>query len=82
MKAGDLVQVIGAHCKPAEKFLGKLFVAAKVETGIGICIFCRGLASTVFAQDAADPLAYYAYVKRIPPLDELESMKHEKEITA
>jgi hypothetical protein len=76
---GDLVQVINACCQPAEKFLGVVFKVRSVAPGPLHCVFCYGLGkSPNYAEDHEGK--WYGYLKRIPPLSELENSKTDEPI--
>jgi hypothetical protein len=84
IKAGDLVAIIKpTPCCARSDSIGKHFIVAGFQTGLEICRYCHESrqATTVKISDSR-LLVDLARVKRIPPLDELEGEKRNKEITA
>lgn len=77
---GDLVQVVRWSCCGVE--LGKVFVVASMSSHDDgwFCRSCRGPhPSGTFALDGQNRVgAVLPWLKRIPPLDELEGVKTEE----
>lgn len=80
MKAGDWVMQIHSCCP---RYLGRIFRVGAVETHSFRCAHCK--------PPAADRLVVYTpnvaaapveWVKRIPPMEELDDVKLDEEITA
>ena len=73
---GDLVQVLHQCCYA--EHIGKIFTVSLLYFGCGKCDFCRtdhtGVPSAHL--DGAEDWGFRrSWLKRIPPLDELESTK-------
>jgi len=81
IKVGDVVVVVGAHCPRSTSFIGKVFRVQALMCVPAVCIFCREVAWDVAPAQAEDGF-WYGYLKRIPPLDDLEQIEALKEITA
>mgnify|MGYP001595444907 CR=1 FL=1 len=81
IQVGDLVVVIACHCTRARNVLGKIFRVEAVQNSAA-SVFC----TDCHEQDQnALPLAYdgrgwYGYVKRIPPLGELEGERTQEPV--
>lgn len=87
IKPGDLVQVVRWPCCGA--LLGHIFTVGYLDTLWGkgwICCRCKRdvLVGTwaVSADNPPDLGGHISWLKRIPPLSELESEKRDEEITA
>lgn len=84
IRKGDLFRIIHAHCDASAKCIGRFYVASDVTTtGTGICKLCgkpAGLPPTVaiveFGSGGRWPMPW---VKKVPPLDELEGQKTQEE---
>lgn len=87
IKAGDLVMVVKCHCELTAGALGTVFVVTKVKTVRVHCHCGAVLVDTPAAYNgqmnyglpAAEPLHY---LKRIPPIEELDDVKQDEELTA
>ena len=82
---GDLVQVVKWPC--CNRHTGKIFTVVNISGSGGVaCAGCRaihyGAHSESDLQDGDVCWAPNAWLKRIPPLDEIESIKRDEEITA
>lgn len=81
IQVGDMVVVIGAHCKGAEKFIGITFKVGVVRTGFPYCTCCGAQEGYLtVASPEGRPNAFYAPLKRIPPLEELKGKRTEESI--
>jgi hypothetical protein len=88
IKVGDLVRVVRAcDCKPLRGY-GTIFMVEKIETAFNLtCKHCsavirdgRPLAyGTISKGSGWHPLAW---LRRIPPLSELDDVRQDEEITA
>ena len=86
IKVGDLVMVVRAHCGTA-KALGRVFTAPepiKSWTGMFECGVCHSVwpcNENLYALSKGRHVPQ-SWLKRIPPLSELEGEKRDEEITA
>lgn len=87
ISVGDLVQVIGSHCGKS----GALGIIRTVEGFKSSSCRCTGCGFVVNEElvavlEGPAPWSKWhipvRYLKRIPPLDELESEKNKEELTA
>lgn len=83
IKAGDLVAVVRDCCG---KYLGEHFHAAPLPSGYTGDAYCEACKATVsgpyWGLQGYKGGRPASWLKRIPPLDELEGEKHDEEITA
>lgn len=87
IKVGDLVQIVKPlPCCGGVASLGQIFAVAEVngdERGLRCTVCGHWTAHSVDARDARDNLwVPLSRLKRIPPLDELDDVKRDVEITA
>lgn len=89
IKVGDLVQVVHACCEETAPALGHVFTVGAIATpkgGAFLCPKCGDFRKDqkVIALEATAEVDHspMSYLKRIPPLDELERTKIVKELTA
>jgi hypothetical protein len=83
IKVGDLVVVNRpTECCRNPYALGFTFVVRDVVVHTGRCHHCKTRETKIVA--GGHPLCDFnvSRLKRIPPLDELETTKHDEEITA
>ena len=85
IKVGDLVMLV-RECCPVDSAIGKIFSVAELRNHSYWCHYCRWSAgqlsgARVNGQDShcSYPLSW---LKRIPPLSELEGENRDEEITA
>lgn len=85
IKVGDLVVVVrNTHCCGRGKSLGKIFRVHHFEPFLGTCGDCgaRGDGRQLACMGAS----WFGYdvrrLKRIPPMNELDGVKNDEEITA
>jgi hypothetical protein len=85
IQVGDLVVIVGMGCPHGIEELGRVFRVGEVVHEHTLCQICHkrhGLNWCV-VDPADDDLAYpFSWLKRIPPLSELDDVKHDEEITA
>ena len=85
IKVGDLVMVIKATPCGCAQAIGMIYRVAKVRLcAAGIrCVFCGSeFPEDVLAENSSGSGAQPYRLKRIPPLDELESETRDERITA
>ena len=86
IKVGDLVQVVRpSPCCGASEHIGKVFVVAWIDEAEGPCSWCgRDDLVKVIAGPEEYPDDGYSFgeLKRIPPIEELDDVKRDEEITA
>jgi hypothetical protein len=85
IRPGDLVVVTGAHCDKSTHWLGQVFTVGQVGTcQTAACAKCRAAFGPVNYVTEGMTEHYYnsAWVKRIPPIDELERDQIVEELTA
>ena len=86
ISVGDLVAVVRANECGCIDDLGHTFFVSQIrptKPGLHSCTACKGrLSDTVVADQGAGRLYPLFTLKRIPPLDELESEKTKEELTA
>lgn len=90
IKVGDLVQVVKWPC--CGSHLGRIFKVGAMWNGVSDvngcwqCSFIQSAGSPVIAgegsRDSDGFRAKIEYLKRIPPLDELERVSEREELTA
>ena len=83
ISVGDLVVVVRDCCG---KYIGRTFIVEQMATGEAECVFCRarfhnvtvaGDASVASLRDNGN-LGILTWLRRIPPLEELEGVKTEE----
>ena len=79
ISAGDLVQVIRACCSYSEEWLGHTFIARAAIRPLDCCSGCGTLHTGVPYFDGEVHFNSWR-LKRIPPLEELESEKREEKL--
>ena len=86
IKVGDLVQVVRGCCTGfRQEADGVIYVAAEIAPGvIALCRHCKGAGRhTLVRQGRIGEWSIpIQYLKRIPPLGELDDVKRDEEITA
>ena len=80
---GDLVVVVRACCTETNGFLGKTFVAGPPTSDAKPrCRYCLTITGDpIFTDENGWNFSSWR-LKRIPPLEELDKLKREQEITA
>ena len=86
ISAGDLVQIVRNRRCGCTTYMGLVFVVKSIATSAkgGYCHLCLGDTYPVGTVRAETPWGGYSELsrlKRIPPLDELESERRDEEIT-
>ena len=85
IKVGDLVVVTGVHCKPSLIY-GRFLTVNCLFHSNWLCVDCLKASLPEPCANFAEISGYYAcpvcFLKRIPPLSELEGEKRDEEITA
>ena len=78
---GDLVQVVRSCCAVQDRWLGTTFVARAYTPRHGSASYCCGKYNPgpYFTNDGCGGWAQW-YLKRIPPLSELEGVKTQEDI--
>jgi hypothetical protein len=86
ISVGDLVVIVKAHCDDsARDWLGRFRTVSAIHSGSNSkCAYCdrhvnHGGLIACFTEGRHHPIDY---LKRIPPLSELEGEKHKEELTA
>lgn len=82
ISVGDLAMVVKPTlCCENPAHVGRIFKVHRIDLGPGCCLYCQ---STVPSEYAAPNGAWYARVrlKRIPPLEELQTWRQTDETTA
>ena len=84
IKVGDLVRVVKAHCPGFDREAsGVVFVVEELSgPRAHRCSHCRSIFFGVVALGGDNWAIPLPYLRRIPPLSELEDVKREEEITA
>lgn len=85
IKVGDLVVVVRSPCAHGDKELGRIFQVVALRFDCSHCRKCFHYTEHQWhCTDPEDETAGFplASLKRIPPLDELESVKRDEEIHA
>jgi len=85
IKIGDLVAIVDGCCeKSRSRALGVHATVLRFYSNPGrLCIFCDGPTPALRAElDHEQWNAPVAWLKRIPPIEELDDVKHEEEVTA
>ena len=85
IQVGDLVVQIRACCAhelTESPFTGIPFVVNSFFYAEGVCDHCGSLGKSTFAESDHEFSVYVKWLKRIPPLDELESEQRKEEIEA
>jgi hypothetical protein len=82
ISVGDLVQVVRWDC--CAGILGEVFRVQIIRqsTPKARCTYCKAEQGSVLAVDSDKYMAPLAWVKRIPPLEELDEVRTEDEVTA
>ena len=82
IKPGDLVVVVGVHC--SDQWLGKTFQVSRVgRAGDAVCHDCRKkLGAVSYASHPNGGYYNLQWLKKIEPLTDPETERHDEEITA
>lgn len=86
IKVGDLVMVVKACC--SETVRSPVFTVSDFDwkqPNSELCSFCKApIPAEPHASDRSGPWHVYpvSWLKKIPPLSELDDVKHDEEITA
>ena len=80
IKVGDLVQIVRVHC--GDIGLGEIYCVEVIRESIfGNCVGC-GASIEGLCAGGGPYLAPLSWLRRIPPMSELESTEHKEETPA
>ena len=84
IKVGDLVMVVKVCCEQMAKHrnFGRVFTVTGFNTGSLRCHHCWFRVPHATWAEFGIEEAYVPWLKRIPPLSELDDVKNDEEITA
>lgn len=86
ISVGDLVVVVGQHCSAmGADWLGDVYtVTGDIQSALPRCGYCGGSvhSARIVSFDTGGRWLPVQYLKRIPPLDELEGVRQDEEISA
>lgn len=82
---GDLVEVVGSCCGITAHFLGRFYTAGAPTTRAARCPYCKVVDTGpgfTFEEIGGDYKCPTRFLKRIPPLEELEDEKRDETVSA
>jgi hypothetical protein len=80
IKAGDLAMIVRPTRCCGKGKLGRIGKVQSVSVGQGYCHYCGFEASQLDVQWESGWFTSAYRVKRVPPLDELDGVKHEEDL--
>lgn len=85
IQVGDLVRVVKVGCEHGENLIGRIFIVPSIHHGLlhcELCDFHAGSGSYVMDPIFEGMCFDLAWLKKIPPIEDLQDTEHREEVSA